>query len=114
MISALFRPRLRQKGVRPTMAGYVAPGFAKCNCGRTRAGCARSKTGWCTAGERHLAYLSREVRRALDTAGLHEVKIIASNQLDEFVIRSYLPGLVLPGPLAGPLTFLGWSASQTA
>jgi len=37
-----------------------------------------------------LAYLSREVRRALDTAGLHEVKIIASNQLDEFVIRSLI------------------------
>lgn len=37
-----------------------------------------------------LAYLSREVRKALDAAGLGEVKIIASNQLDEFVIRSLL------------------------
>lgn len=37
-----------------------------------------------------LAWLSREVRKALDAAGLHEVKIIASNQLDEYVIRSLL------------------------
>jgi len=37
-----------------------------------------------------LAHLARAVRQALDAAGLHEVKIIASNQLDEYVIRSLL------------------------
>ena len=35
-----------------------------------------------------LAYLSREARRLLDAAGLHEVKIVASNELDEHVIES--------------------------
>ena len=35
-----------------------------------------------------LAYLSRETRRLLDAAGLHEVKIVASNELDEHVIES--------------------------
>ena len=37
-----------------------------------------------------LAYLSQKVRAALDEAGLTEVKIVASNQLDEHVIRSLL------------------------
>ncbi|MCX8107657.1 MAG: nicotinate phosphoribosyltransferase [Verrucomicrobiae bacterium] len=37
-----------------------------------------------------LAYLSKEVRSALDAAGLEHVKIVASNQLDEYVIRSLL------------------------
>jgi nicotinate phosphoribosyltransferase len=37
-----------------------------------------------------LAYLSRRARTMLDEAGLNYVKIIASNQLDEFVIRSLL------------------------
>jgi nicotinate phosphoribosyltransferase len=35
-----------------------------------------------------LAYLSRESRRMLDDAGFPEVKIIASNELDEYVISS--------------------------
>lgn len=35
-----------------------------------------------------LAYLSKECRKKLDEAGLHYVKIIASNQLDENVIQS--------------------------
>ena len=35
-----------------------------------------------------LAYLSRESRRLLDEAGLHHVKILASNELDEHVIQS--------------------------
>lgn len=35
-----------------------------------------------------LAYLSRKVRAALDVAGLHRVVILASNQVDEHVIRS--------------------------
>ncbi len=35
-----------------------------------------------------LAYLSREARRMLDAAGFPEVKIVASNELDEFVISS--------------------------
>lgn len=35
-----------------------------------------------------LAYLSRESRRLLDAAGFPEVKIVASNELDEFVIDS--------------------------
>ncbi|MBN2698614.1 MAG: nicotinate phosphoribosyltransferase [Bacteroidales bacterium] len=37
-----------------------------------------------------LAYLARESRRMLDEAGLSEVKIAASNQLDEDVIKSLL------------------------
>lgn len=35
-----------------------------------------------------LAYLSKRARAMLDDAGLHYVKIIASNQLDEYIIRS--------------------------
>lgn len=35
-----------------------------------------------------LAYLSKKVRKMLDDAGHHEVKITASNQLDEWVIKS--------------------------
>lgn len=35
-----------------------------------------------------LSYLAKQCRKALDDAGLHEVKIAASNQLDEYVIRS--------------------------
>ncbi|MDO5294518.1 MAG: nicotinate phosphoribosyltransferase [bacterium] len=37
-----------------------------------------------------LAYLSKEARRLLDKAGLNDCKIIASNSLDEFTIRSIL------------------------
>lgn len=37
-----------------------------------------------------LAYLSKRARRMLDDAGLGYVKIAASNQLDEYVIRSLL------------------------
>jgi nicotinate phosphoribosyltransferase len=37
-----------------------------------------------------LAYLSKKARRMLDDAGLHDVKIAASNQLDEYLIRSLL------------------------
>ncbi|ELR68497.1 Nicotinate phosphoribosyltransferase [Fulvivirga imtechensis AK7] len=37
-----------------------------------------------------LAYLSKKTRKMLDEAGLHEVKITASNQLDEWVIKSLL------------------------
>ncbi len=35
-----------------------------------------------------LAYLSRKARRMLDEAGLDYVRIVASNQLDEIIIRS--------------------------
>jgi nicotinate phosphoribosyltransferase len=35
-----------------------------------------------------LAYLSRSARKMLDEAGLHYIKIVVSNQLDEFVIKS--------------------------
>ena len=35
-----------------------------------------------------LAYLSKEARKMLDDAGLTDTKIAASNQLDEFVIKS--------------------------
>ncbi len=35
-----------------------------------------------------LAYLSREARKMLDAAGLNEVKIVASNDLDEYTIQS--------------------------
>lgn len=35
-----------------------------------------------------LAYLSRESRRMLDDAGFPEVRIVASNELDEYVIES--------------------------
>jgi nicotinate phosphoribosyltransferase len=37
-----------------------------------------------------LAYLSKNARRMLDEAGLHYVKIVASNQLDELVIKSLM------------------------
>lgn len=37
-----------------------------------------------------LAYLAKESRKMLDDAGLEYVKIAASNQLDEFVIKSLL------------------------
>ncbi|MCX8089383.1 MAG: nicotinate phosphoribosyltransferase [Verrucomicrobiae bacterium] len=37
-----------------------------------------------------LAYQARAVRQALDAAGFADVKIVASNQLDEFLIRSLL------------------------
>jgi nicotinate phosphoribosyltransferase len=35
-----------------------------------------------------LAYLSRETRKMLDSSGFPDVKIVASNELDEYVIRS--------------------------
>ncbi len=35
-----------------------------------------------------LAYLSKEARRMLDEAGLREVKVVASNEVDEHVIES--------------------------
>jgi nicotinate phosphoribosyltransferase len=37
-----------------------------------------------------LAYLSKQARKMLNDAGLHYVKITASNQLDEYVIKSLL------------------------
>src|SRR5690606_13543761 len=37
-----------------------------------------------------LAYLSKKARKMLDDAGLKEVKIIASNQLDEYIIKSLI------------------------
>jgi len=37
-----------------------------------------------------LAYLSKHAREMLDAAGLHQVKIVASNQLDEHLIKSLL------------------------
>jgi nicotinate phosphoribosyltransferase len=37
-----------------------------------------------------LAYLSKRARKMLDEAGLAEVKIVASNQLDEHLIKSLL------------------------
>jgi len=37
-----------------------------------------------------LTYLSKKARKMLDEAGLHEVKIVASNQLDENIIQSLL------------------------
>jgi nicotinate phosphoribosyltransferase len=37
-----------------------------------------------------LAYLSKQARQQLDKAGLHYVKIIASNQLDEYIIQSLI------------------------
>ena len=37
-----------------------------------------------------LAFLARKARAMLDAAGLHEVKIAASNQLDEHIVRSLL------------------------
>jgi nicotinate phosphoribosyltransferase len=37
-----------------------------------------------------LAYLSKHAREMLDLAGLHYVKIVASNQLDEHIVKSLL------------------------
>jgi nicotinate phosphoribosyltransferase len=49
-------------------------------------------TGHALAGVRidsgDLAYLSREARAAFDQAGFPEVKVLASNELDEYVIES--------------------------
>ena len=43
-----------------------------------------------------LAYLSKHARHALDQAGLSYVKIVVSNQLDEYVIRSLLEDQAAP------------------
>ncbi|MDR0325666.1 MAG: nicotinate phosphoribosyltransferase [Oscillospiraceae bacterium] len=37
-----------------------------------------------------ISYLSKEARRMLDEAGLHSCKIVASNSLDEFLIKDLL------------------------
>lgn len=37
-----------------------------------------------------LAYLSKEIRRTLDEAGYRDVRIMASNSLDEYIIRDLL------------------------
>ena len=37
-----------------------------------------------------LAYLSRKARAMLDEAGLHDIKIVASNSLDEYIIRDLI------------------------
>ncbi len=37
-----------------------------------------------------ITYLSKEARRMLDEAGFHDCKIVASNSLDEFIIRDIL------------------------
>lgn len=37
-----------------------------------------------------LAYLSKKARRQLDDAGLEYVKIVASNQLDEYIVKSLI------------------------
>ncbi|MGL4850027.1 MAG: nicotinate phosphoribosyltransferase [Clostridium sp.] len=37
-----------------------------------------------------LAYLSKKVRKILDKEGLHDCKIIASNSLDEYIIRDLI------------------------
>ncbi len=46
--------------------------------------------GWVRLDSGDLAQLSREVRAILDDAGLTDVRIIASNSLDEFRIRDLL------------------------
>jgi len=52
------------------------------------------KKGWRLKGIRldsgDLTYLAKRSRAMLDEAGLHYVKIAASNQLDEYVIRSLM------------------------
>jgi len=37
-----------------------------------------------------IAYLSKEARKMLDEAGFHDCKIVASNSLDEYIIRDLL------------------------
>ena len=37
-----------------------------------------------------ISYLSKEARRLLDEAGLHDCKIVASNSLDEYIIRELI------------------------
>lgn len=37
-----------------------------------------------------IAYLSREVRKILDSEGLENIKIVASNSLDEYIIRDLI------------------------
>jgi nicotinate phosphoribosyltransferase len=47
-----------------------------------------------------LAYLSKRARQMLDDAGLHYVKIVVSNQLDEYLIRCLLQQ-------GGPIDYFG-------
>ncbi len=60
-----------------------------------------------------LAYLSKRARHMLDEAGLQEVKIVASNQLDEYVIRS-LRGQQAPIDVFGVGTSLATGAPDAA
>ncbi len=48
-----------------------------------------------------LAYLSKKARQMLDEAGLKEVKIIASNQLNEHVVKSLLQDQKAPIDIFG-------------
>jgi len=60
-----------------------------------------------------MAYLSKHARTMLDEAGLHYVKIIASNQLDEYLIESIL-GQGAPIDIFGVGTKLICSYDQPA
>ena len=37
-----------------------------------------------------ITYLTKKVRKALDDEGLHDIKIVISNSLDEYIIRDLL------------------------
>ena len=61
-----------------------------------------------------LAYLSKEARKMLDKVGLEYVKIIASNQLNEFVVKSLLHDQNAPIDAFGIGTELATGKSDAA
>ena len=61
-----------------------------------------------------LAYLSKQVRKLLDNAGLKETKITVSNDLDEYTIQSLLLEQKAPIDIFGVGTMLATSYNQPA
>ncbi len=61
-----------------------------------------------------LAYLSKQVRKLLDTNGLTKTKIVASNDLDEYTIQSLILEQQAPIDIFGVGTMLVTSADQPA
>jgi nicotinate phosphoribosyltransferase len=61
-----------------------------------------------------LAYLSKKARKQLDDSGLRDVKIMASNQLNEFVIKSLLKDQKAPIDAFGVGTELSTGKADAA
>ena len=58
-----------------------------------------------------IAYLSKKIRRILDEEGYPDVKIVASNSLDEFIIQDLLVQLSLIHILISFLTYMRKSSA---